>query len=348
MKTTKETKTLIHKFARIDAGESESQKTLQELLLAAFGNAPSAFDRQEPIDETGDLKRVIGSFKEDREVLLGHLLMYEKGMDITYLTENETEKGSFEVRRASLKSIDTLSGADANERTQDDAKIKEVLQGALFFGVADNHVIFLQSQVVNERRLELHLNWLLKDCTNLLDGTGSVTLTNQPAKSVVETIKAAKVKEVSLGTPVQISSTMDGASGSLSGSSDSSVEVVTHKVSGGFELLKNYMSTMLRDDSEISNLTNDSNLEVFIKVRYLNKTDKNGETFLDKLAIATRNFDPEDTTIELKGGGKIRGDELRLSKQVRVGAINKVLEKADVYDNIVKWIEELLESGEID
>ena len=32
MKTTKETKTLIHKFARIDAGESESQKTLQELL----------------------------------------------------------------------------------------------------------------------------------------------------------------------------------------------------------------------------------------------------------------------------------------------------------------------------
>jgi hypothetical protein len=58
---------------------------------------------------------------------------------------------------------------------------------------------------------------------------------------------------------------------------------------------------------------------------------------------------PEDVEVELEGGGKLTGNDLKLTKQVHVlfnddGTINE----NDLYHHISEWVKVLIESNGIE
>ena len=61
---------------------------------------------------------------------------------------------------------------------------KEYLEGSVYFGVLDNHVVLLQSSVLRTRDLEQHLNWLLRNKARVIMENNAVSLDdNLPAES---------------------------------------------------------------------------------------------------------------------------------------------------------------------
>ena len=317
-------KTLIHKRVEFTNQQVPYPFTLQEKLSAALAGIPKALDRAEEINTGSDFKRVIGSHKTDRSVLLGQVLLYEDGTDIMFLVENP-ETQELEI--------------DNEPIAQDDSgKKKEVLQGALYFAVFENDLAVVQSQSVTFKSLETHLNWVLKDLSGELSEDTSILLVNQPAESVEQAVQSGEFKQFGIGSPVY-------------GNSASNDVVETDSIStrfgGSVDQLKRLIEEFWYDDLNLGQDLEDANLELFVQLRYKRTTNENGQRFLDTLARASRHFDPEDTVITTKSGKTIRGDELRLSSKRGIQSINGVLDRNDVYAELVRWIEELNSQGYI-
>jgi hypothetical protein len=113
-----------------------------------------------------------------------------------------------------------------------------------------------------------------------------------------------------------------------------------------FEMLKG-----LINPSQAAKLNLDaidgSNIEYSLVIRYRRQTDEDGHKFMNSLGAALRHAEGVDTTIQLENGGQLRGDELKLSGQVRITTFDGLPAPDEVFEVMRTWLLERVKSGEV-
>ena len=83
---------------------------------------------------------------------------------------------------------------------------------------------------------------------------------------------------------------------------------------------------------------------MFVTLRYNRKTTEAGQKLMDSLGVALRNSDEVETELELKEGGSIKGDELRLTGRIGLQSYDGQLSHSEVFQELQTWLLEKIKA----
>ncbi|GAB2507301.1 hypothetical protein [Microbulbifer agarilyticus] len=340
----------IH-YKRVSVGTETD--TLQDLLWRAIqpgGPAERASARSEQPNPDGDSFRLINHHKEYGDMLFGQLVYFEEGAaqpflsmddkathyDIGALTSKELPKGKGE------------KGGKANPEVLE--RRKEFLNSILYFGVWENHMVVIQSAALKFRELETHLGWLLVNQVELTDGP--IILHDKPSTRVIETLERKPAKLVKIGAPVILkgeSAQSESASPAAITTDEVSVKKLRYTPSStGAKVLRDLLPGIF-EKNDLKDALDDANLKVSLEVTYSRKTSKSGQAVLDSISTSLRHLDDSDVRIELKDGGTINGQDLKLSGRVSVSTLpSGLIDENSLFQQMHAWLKNQIQSEKIE
>ena len=160
-----------------------SKSNLQVLLSAALAKFALVGDREEDLTKNNTFFRLINTYTKKLDLEFGDLITYETGTNKLLLTMD---------KKVAALNIQQLQPPRVN------AQNTEFLDGHLFYGIKDNHVVVMQSSL-RLRDLEAYLNWLLWQ-SGVLPNTDRLELIDSPNPKVREMIeKSSPVKSIFIG-----------------------------------------------------------------------------------------------------------------------------------------------------
>ena len=337
MKT--ETRRRIIRYKR--AVLTQSNATLQTLLEEALQNdlASKADLRKESISADSNTYRLINKFTDANNVLFGQLVRFEAGKAQSIITLDE--KADF----YEINSITTQEFSNEEERERAKKKRREFIESILYFGCFDNHLVILQSAALTARDLETHVGWLLGSLTRVIDRNTAVIFQDKPSQEVIERISENHVKKVLIGAPLTSQDhnleNVDSESGV--------VRSVKYVPAGrGADILQAVLGDNWRRDIRLEDSLDESNIKVNLQVTFDRKTTSVGQKVIDEIATSLRHLDEEDVSLELLGGGTIKGNEIKLNSPISVKVINGSIDENDLFHQMHAWLISQLDSGEIE
>lgn len=299
---------------------------LQALLTTALDQFRKAGQRKESIIGTNEA-RLISYFRQEKGALYGIMLSYEKGRNQLTLPEDDD---------AEMLSVEQVAPPAA-----EDGKRREFLDGVLYFLVHKNHVLTIQSSALRSAQFEQHLAWLL-DKGGSFKGN-SLALADQVSNVTRAKVRKSHAKEVWVDAPL-VSAT----------STATDMPVTSSQVAKSFELsglglswLESVIPEHLRKQLKFEDAL-DANLECSLRVRYKRSSTDKGHALLDNLALALRHVDDAETVIKLAGGGIIKGDEIKLSKDLSIETFNGITNPDDAFSKMHAWLSDSIRDGLID
>ncbi|MGP9834238.1 hypothetical protein [Marinobacter sp. NSM] len=336
----KKRKSIHYKVATI----SNQTQTLQEMLEAALcdqSDAHYAANRMEKINPDHDsICRLINHHTVFQGMFFGQLVRFESGRSQVLMTLDE---------QASEYSIDTITsdavaGEEGESESEKVRRKKEFIDSILYFGCLDNHIVLMQSQALTSRELETHLSWLLGTRLSIMARNSALMLQDKITEEVRAKVERSPVKTVSIGTPVETSEQQSG---------DDSGESVSKGVQWvpagrGADILSAAMGADWFNRLKLDDSLDEANLQVQLKVTYLRKTSKTGQQMLDNIAASMRHSHDDDVVVELKGGGKLLGKEVRLNGHLNVQATNGIVDESDLYHQMHTWLLSKIDDDEIE
>jgi hypothetical protein len=332
-------RTIHYKLAKI----AHSNFTLQEMLECAFASEYKKANTRKQ-DLTGDCKsfRFINNHsKHGGKLLLCQMVQFEEGL--TQMTINMDDEDSESYDLIPFKPEDILSGK------QKSIKKAEFLESMLYFGVLDNHVVIMGSAALRSKDLENHLNWFLINLTEQI--TSSVILSDKPTKNAIRQLEKQPAKKIMIGSDIDFSAEVDGIP--ISAEEYEQQVTETSKVSWVPKTLGSEIMEFLRKEGKFNHFEFDDafdfkNFQLKLELSFNRTTTKKGQKVLDQLANSLRHMDKEDVQVELKGGGKLRGDDLKLSTQINVLFKLGKVDESHLYMEIQKWLRSKIQTEDIE
>ncbi|CDH01947.1 universal stress protein [Xenorhabdus bovienii] len=335
----KETKTkrILYKEVKI-TGQT---RTLQDLLSDIISEHPKAESRKELINPSDEnLFRLINRHEVFQGMLFCQLVAFEPGNSQRYIQlKNNAE--SYEIRSVTSTELAKLAEEDTDEAKQEREEIiREFIDSILYFGVYGDSVIIMQSRSLTTRELETHLRWLLGSLTSKIPNGNVLVIRDKPKEEILEKVMKKPVKSVTIGTPIEASNQTgkDGVNQWVP--SGTGAEILKAALS---EKWDNFIKGI-----KLTDCLDDANLEVRLVFSFKRKTSENGEKVLRNIVDATRHYPDEDVTIEMVGGTKLSGQEIRLWNTVNLVTYNSLIDEHDLYGQMHEWLTALLTSGEIE
>jgi len=200
--------------------------------------------------------------------------------------------------------------------------------------------------MLKSRELERHLNWYLRSLTKVLEDN-ALFLTDRPTSAAMRQLEIAPAKSVELGSEITYEQVLPSPTTQDSREIIEAKSVKWNPVGIGANVLE-----CLRENGFIGNLDfedtlDDANLKVSIEFKYNRKTTKAGQKVLDSLSTSLRHIDKEDVKINLKGGGSIKGDDLKLSHTIPVCFIDGKVDESDLYFKMKDWLNQKVITKEV-
>lgn len=329
-----QTKTFICKRAEFMAHSTRTlQQTLQEIMRAC----PTVGDRKEVATALADsgYTRLISQFKDTTPMFAGVLVGFEPGSQPAYVVEDLTAT-SLPLDMFQLP--ETADGKQAN-----------FVDGYLFFGVTDNHVVLLQSASIRAIQLERHLNWLLQRRAHD-HGAQIVTLMDHTPKATQKSIEKHHVKEVVLGGDFAAGLHHDNQPSGVLPPPDGGTQTASAKLMG--TTAANTLRQLITpSDAAKLNLDEleEGSISYTLSIKYKRASAETGQRVLDGLATVFRNLDDTEAKIKLGGtGGEIHGDRLKMQGPARVEIYNGVPVFDQVIEEMRKWLLDKATSNELD
>lgn len=331
-KSKKVYKNVVYKAAKFH--ESLDRGTnLQSLLLETFHKYNTVGLRRMNIGgQESPIYHVVAKPLSDAEGwTCGALISYTPGTDPMFVIEDESAP---EVLLEKLESPVTKDG-----------KKLEILESILFFAVYENHLAVLQTQALKAAQLENYLNWILKS-SKVVVQTNTTTLVDTAPKKMRELIANSKgVKTIRLGSSIEVPLT------SASKQQESHVSHTAH-VSPAAEtpaiekFLRTFISPAQAARIDFAALS-DSNISMSVTLTYKNKTTGAGQAVLDSLGAVLRNVDDLETTLDIKGVGTVKGDDLKLGRKISLDSFAGQLSHTEVFKELKKWLTTLVKEEEL-
>jgi len=340
-------------------GDVNLQVSLQT-ALSKTGTAAKPSQRQQKVNGSDTAVIFVNQFGDSNGMTFGQLVFLESGRQQPFITvDDEAEFYSIDAL-ASEKIPDETKNAEGDTVTALDSeavakKRREFLESMLYFGVIDNHMIIMQSTALKSRELEAHLAWLLGDCTGVIPANVMLVLKDKPAESVYKKMQAAPVKSIKLGAPLTTEVYTDPSEPKKNDvvrteteeTHASKVRFVPHGMAAS--ILKAALPEGFLERLNLEDSLDEANIHVALEITYLRKTTKIGQTVIDSVATSLRHTPESDVVINLHGGGKIKGDELKLSGSISVKYMdNGLVDESILYHEMHKWLVSKISSTEVD
>jgi hypothetical protein len=148
-------------------------------------------------------------------------------------------------------------------------------------------------------------------------------------------IRRAHVKAVSLGMPL-----LDPAQARIEGSS------AKLKLGGPiFQALRNFLGDKL-DHMNLEDAL-DGNIQATIELKWAHSTTPDAQGVLDDIAVAMRNFDPDEVEIQLNDDTKVPGRELKLVVPIKVNIRDNIVEQTSLFKIMRETMKSLIEAETI-
>ena len=338
--TTKETKYKKITYKEISIPDATS--TVQEMLSNLLSSMPKADQRKEIVNPAEEnLFRLVNKSEVFNGVLFCQLVAFEPGHSQRYIQlKNDAE--SYEIRSVTSAELGKLSIEQADELQQEQEKVvREFIDSILYFGVFGNSIVVMQSRSLTTRELETHLKWLLGTLTSSIPAQCILKLSDKPKEAIIEEVLKRPVKSVSIGAPVTAVNDMtDGAASSSWVPAGTATDMLKAMLS---EKWDSFISS-----SNLVDCLDDANLEVTLKITYKRTTSDTGERMLRNLIDATRHYPDEDVTVEMVGGTRLTGKDIRLWNTIKLTTHNSLVDEHELYGQMHAWLMTLLKTGEIE
>jgi hypothetical protein len=213
---------------------------------------------------------------------------------------------------------------------------QQILEGMLFFGIEDCHVVLVQSNALRAWDFEKYLNWWLVERTSILPDGALISLDNEPSRAAKE--KLSGVRSVKLKAPA----ILDGVSDEHHALPEqkSLTGVIKARI---WEIIRAEGTFEEHADAEAAMAIEEIDLSIEIRRRGRAAT---GPSLLDELAHTLRN--DENDVFELEtSGGTVRGNELKLTRTKSVKTLNGVPELADVAEKMQECLSQFRDEGQL-
>lgn len=341
------TKTIHYKRASLTGGVN-LQQLLQE-ILSPDGPVSKASRRRETVNSDDGSFRVINHNRLHNGIMFCQMIYFEPGRSQAFITMDEDA----EAYVLDALTNDKLNQLDPAEGREQEKHRREFVDSLLYFGVFDNHVVVMQSSALRSRELEAHLGWLIG--TYGADPMMTVILSDQPSQETYEKIVKAPVKRISIGTPVETQQEQDGAE-----KADNSTPVpdethldarrVKFYPSGlAADVISAAMGADWFDRLDLNEDLDDANLQVSLEISYFRQTTKAGQKVIDNLATSLRHLEEADVRVDLKGGGILKGADLKMSGPISVSRLeNGLMDEGVLYHKMHAWLVSKLRNGDAD
>lgn len=361
MTNTKKQKTIHYKNVIITGSAN-----LQSLLDGALGDSGTIKkpnQRQQKANEEDTVVIFVNRFTKYNGMSVGQLVYLEKGRQQPYITvDDEAEFYSIESLSSDeipeqKKSLQETS-ADQEPAEQVIKKRREFVESILYFGILDNHMVIMQSSALQSRHLEAHLTWLLTSCTPTIPQGSMLVLSDKPAESVFQKMEKAPAKSIHFGAPLTTEVAIDPSQPSTStlspaGAAIPVAEVHASKVrfepTGVAAAIISAVAPGLLDRLNLQESLDEANIHLALEITYNRRTTKTGQEVIDSIATSLRHSPASDVVINLQGGGKITGDELKLSGNISVEYLpSGLINEGSLFHEMHRWLNTKIASSEID
>lgn len=282
------TKTLHYKRAVL-IGASSGSLTLASYLDAALSATKTPLARQERLGESSDNVRILNKCHTMGTLICGRFLDFTEG-GFQAVLELDPDADDLKIRHLPP------------------GKEEQFLEGILTFGVRGNHVLLVQSKGLRVAHLEQHLNWLLRDHTQVMPAEVRVVLEDAPRQDVQD--KLSDVDWIELRTPVPVS-TFTGEP-----------EQIPHGFGGGIlRHLREWspsVGTFFERLSGQAALAVDD-VEMTLTIKRRGRRSRQRHSMLDEIAHNLRTVDDVEFTLKTKHGTYSAGElKLRVDRSFPV------------------------------
>jgi hypothetical protein len=342
-------KTFLYKRASFQ--KVVAPNTLQSLIGAALKSYPKAKDRHENPNADSVTFRLInyngphGLNGTGGKFLGCEMFSYNKGAD-----------------QGAINFSDDAEQLDVDSVTPEQGK--EFLEGTVYFGVLDDHVIVMQSSALRCSELERHLNWFLKRKAEVISEENHLELSdNIPPKD----LDLRDVKGLDLMAPIQYES-HDGESwtpeeekekrkikskkpGSLdTAETDREKHVSLTPFGRGWDAIKALVGEALDLPAKMSaeDLLKTGRMSVKLSLNWRSSNKEDAADFVSDIAHRLRNIDDEEIDYSVRTrSGPIRRHEFKPTKKVNIKWNRVRPDFNDLFPKMLKWLDELKKSKKI-
>lgn len=333
-------RTISYKLVKIG---NQHPVTIQEMLEATLLEKGSHFhfakNRREALSDIDKSFRFINRYVNyDSDMLLCQLVQFEEGRSQMTISIDENAN-MFEVTPISAHE---LKKVDANKPKDSSNNSTEFLESVLYFGVMGNHMVVMGTRSLSAKELERHLSWYFNTLTSQLENQ-TLYLSDRPTANAIKQIEKASAKSIQIGSDIAYEQKFESYQYDVSESK--SVRWTPAGLGGR-------IIECLKENGYIGNFNfneslDDANLQVSIEFKYKRKTTKTGQKVLDQLSTSLRHLDKEDVKINLKDGGEIKGDDLRLSHHIQVSFYNGQVDEPALHFQMKNWLMQKIMTKEV-
>ncbi len=370
MAVTKKTKTIHYKNVFITGNAN-----LQSLLNNAIGEAGSVkkpSQRQQKANDEDTVVVFINKFSKYNGMQFGQLVYLEKGRQQPFITVDDDAEfysidsmSSDEIPSKISSELIPQEKTEASETKEEKEiikKRKEFVESILYFGILDNHLVIMQSSALKSKELEAHLFWLLGTCTNYVQPGTMLSLNDKPAESVYEKMERAPAKSIHVGAPLTSDLAIDPSSPKTASlASQTSTPSTPEKIdeihaskvrfepTGVAASIIRAVAPGLLDRLNLEESLDEANIHIALEITYNRRTTKTGQQVIDSIATSLRHSPESDVVINLQGGGKIHGNELKLSGNISVEYLpSGLINESTLFHEMYQWLYAKMDSSEVD
>lgn len=300
--------------------------TLQQILKPVlFETHKTVGARAEPVgndDDQEEVRRCINHKISSRNMLFGELILYVRGTNKQVVTVDEDQE--------------ELPVEQIHAPRSDGGAPREFVEGTVYFGLINNHMVIVQSLALRDRDLENHLRWLLHDRAEKLADNEFLALRKE--LSVDAKQELPNVRSIKVGAPLFYRG---------HGPNDDKGHVVAYISELGKDLLDALIGNDQLKDLQLERYCDAENLEVTLEIRRKGGRrgeGGNGERAIAALTTHLRHSHEEDITVITKSG-RVIGEKLYLAERRSVECHDGVPLRHSLFENMYEWLATKLEEG---
>lgn len=301
-------------------GNLDSDRSLQKILSGALSNSFKTVESRCYFFDSAhrnyraDPHIFISDIRDDFGMLCLEIVYVEPGVGVPVIQAN------YSADSLACEAICPLP-SDGTER--------EYVDSLAYIAILENHCIIMQSKTINFKLIESYINYLLLDAQLLSENQSFWLHANNRGLSSFN-LEDKLVKNVKLSFPMEL----NGASS----------EINTSRNLLALLISQSRMADVIgRAQIDISDI------DIEINLGYKYSTSTNNEKILARIAQDLIDNRDDEIVVEIKGAGKYVGSqELQLKEQFQISFINSLPDKNDVYENMAKWLVDLLEKGMVE
>lgn len=313
------TRSMHYKRAKLLSG---APLDLQALVSEAIRDSQNVEAREE-----GDgMRRVLSGIGNTNGMLTAKFMQFTVGQKAHFL-EKDSATGDYK--------LDTTAVPDS-----DGSARREFVESLTFLALSSSHVMFVAALHLGSKALEDHLNWLLKKFSKIAV-SDFIILADQQSASAEQRLARHPVDSVTIGAEldfevVELVKTQRKTKDRETVPGYKSVRPVGPVA----DMLGSLIGDWFGDVPLTKALGKDERIKATLKLNYSNrrKSDE-GFEMMQKLAVAGRHFDVDETLVHLHKGGTLKGTDLKVQTTLTVSVLESgMIDEFDLWGKVHSWL----------